>query len=44
MDWPCWEMDEGIIDMSDIHPKPTEFTDAEVADEIERLRARLWLL
>lgn len=32
MDWPCWEMDEGIIDMtSDIHPAPTEFTADEIA-------------
>ena len=31
MDWPCWEMDEEPIMPSDIHPKPTEFTDAEVA-------------
>lgn len=31
MDWPCWEMDEEPIMSDAIHPKPTEFSDDEVA-------------
>lgn len=31
MDWPCWEMDEEPIIVSEIHPATTEFSPDEIA-------------